>query len=207
MPWSMLLRIRCISGSFNWSITVLSSSVSPPSMAQLDLLMQIARQVMHQPAEAFEGPADGQHADAHRVLAQRRRQPFDLLGDRDHVRVFSAGGDLAQPGLHGDQLAHQIDKLVQLRCGHADARSIGPVFRAASELGAEAIRPRGHGSCGAGAGPRCRFDRQLAFIFDKKKYVAQSLRASPWWSEPSPSGCSIAPGRAPRSAGRRTHRP
>ena len=31
MPWSMLLRIRCTSGSFNWSMTVLSSSVSAPS--------------------------------------------------------------------------------------------------------------------------------------------------------------------------------
>ena len=49
MPWSMLLRIRCISGSFNWSITVLSSSVSAPSIGEFHFLVQIARQVVDQP--------------------------------------------------------------------------------------------------------------------------------------------------------------
>ena len=93
---------------------------------QLDLLMKIAGQVMHQPPEALEGPADGQHADAHRVLAQRRSQPFDLLGDRDHVRIFSAGRNLPEPRLHRYQLPHQVDKLVELRRGNADARSHRP---------------------------------------------------------------------------------
>ena len=48
---------------------------------QFDLLAEIARQVVDQAAEAAEQRADRHHAHAHRGVAQRRGQPFDLLGD------------------------------------------------------------------------------------------------------------------------------
>ncbi len=57
---------------------------------ELDILAQIARQVVHQPAELLEGAANRQHADVHRALAQRRRQPLDLFRDRGHFGIVAA---------------------------------------------------------------------------------------------------------------------
>ena len=48
---------------------------------QLDLFVQFDSQVVNQPAESLERGLERQHADAHRVFPQRRRQPVDRFGD------------------------------------------------------------------------------------------------------------------------------
>ena len=60
---------------------------------QIDLLAEIARQIVDEAAETSEQRADRHHADAHHRVAQRRGQPFDLLG---HALGAAAGrGELA----------------------------------------------------------------------------------------------------------------
>ena len=46
---------------------------------QIDLLAEIAREIVNEAAEAAEQRADRHHADAHHRVAQRGGQAFDLL--------------------------------------------------------------------------------------------------------------------------------
>jgi hypothetical protein len=59
---------------------------------QIDLLAQIARQVVNKAAEPPEQRADRHHADAHHRVAQRRGQTLDLF--RDALGAAAGGGEL-----------------------------------------------------------------------------------------------------------------
>ena len=94
---------------------------------QIDLLAEIAREVVDQPAEAAEQRADRDHADAHGGVAQGGGEPLDLLGDRLDLQVGAGGGELAQPGLGDDQLADPVHQLVEALGRHPQAGGLGLV--------------------------------------------------------------------------------
>ena len=112
---------------------------------QLDILPQIARQVVDQAAEFLKGGANGRHSDVHRVLAQGRGQPFNFFGDRGDLGIVVLGGNLAQTRLHRHQFAHQVHKLVQLGGGHAQAGSVVGLVVDAAASGRGALLEEGRG--------------------------------------------------------------
>ena len=117
----MLFRIRWIRGSLSFSITVLSSSVSPPSVCKDDLLAEPGREIADEALEFAEGGADREHPDAHRVVPELRGEPLHLFGHLDERQIAGPGGQLAQAGLDGHQLPHHVDQAVELGRGDPDA--------------------------------------------------------------------------------------
>ena len=89
---------------------------------EIDLFLQIRREIVNQTAKPFEGGFEGQHTDAHGVFAQCRRQPVDRLGYIQDVDIVAAACDLAQARLHGHQFTDQVDKLIELFSRDADTR-------------------------------------------------------------------------------------
>ena len=138
---------------------------------QIDLFMQFDAEIVNQPAESFEGVAERQHPDTHRVLPQLRRQPVDFLGNGQDVRIVPAGGDLAQAGLHGHQFAHQVDELIQLFGRHANARrDCRPLgCRRCSWQSRLAVAAAGAAARSRIAGSRLNLE--LAVIFDEDEDV------------------------------------
>ncbi len=90
---------------------------------ELDFLVQLDSQIVHQPAESLEGGSERQHADAHRVFAQLAGQPLHCLGDFQDFGILGARRGFAQAGLHRDQLPDQVDQLIQLIGRHANGRA------------------------------------------------------------------------------------
>ena len=88
---------------------------------QLDLLAEIAGEVVHDAPEAPEKRADRHHPDAHRRIAQLKHQPFDLLGNGPDLLIRACSGDLAQARLRDDQLADAVHQLVETLGRHPDA--------------------------------------------------------------------------------------
>ena len=94
---------------------------------QLDLLALLAGQVPHQPGEALEDVADGQHADVHHRLLEHRGDAAHVLYGGHQLAARRASGhrlhqvlaELEQLGAGDDQLAHQVQQVVELREVHA----------------------------------------------------------------------------------------
>jgi len=178
--------MRCISGSPNCSMTVLSSSVSAPSMVSSSFSR--GRAPGRAPAAGtFERAADGHHANVHGAFAQCRSQPFDFLGDGGDLGVIALVRKLAEPRLHRHQLSDQVHKLVQLGRRHAQTRSlVRLVVAAAARRSAAAIfeSPRrllcvrgGQVRVTAGAGSLAAAMLNSTRVFDKMKNIANRLPA------------------------------
>ena len=97
------------------------------SVDHLDVAADIVREVADQAAELAEGRADRHHAHAQAVVAQLGGQALDRLGDADQLRVGPQRGQQRQARLHRDQLADEVDQLVEL--GRADAQRGHPLAR------------------------------------------------------------------------------
>ena len=80
---------------------------------ELDVLVEIAAEIVHQAAEAAEQGADRHHADAHGGVAQARGQAFEFFGDGLEIAVAAGGGDLGQAGLGNDQFADPVHQFVE----------------------------------------------------------------------------------------------
>ena len=95
---------------------------------QLDVLAGLAGEVAHQAREALEDVADGEHADVHDRLLQRGGDGRDLLhrGLQLAARLAAAEllrhllAELLQLGAMDDQLADQVQQVVELGEVHAD---------------------------------------------------------------------------------------
>ena len=87
---------------------------------ELQRLRKVAREIVHEAAEAREQRADGNEADAHGRVAEAVRQAGDFLGHEADRRVAAALGDLRQARLHDDQLADAVHQLVQALGLNAD---------------------------------------------------------------------------------------
>ncbi len=114
-------------------------------------LRQLARQIVHQPAEAVEGALEREHAHAHGVVAQARGQPFHFFGHDAQFAGFRAGRQFAEPRLHHHQLADEIDQPVhpldpyaQADLVAADRPGIAPLVDGALRPGLLEKVPRDH---------------------------------------------------------------
>src|SRR5579871_577900 len=101
---------------------------------ELDLLAELARQVMHEPRESVEREADRQHADLHDALlqlagvARQLRQPLAQLLELAGVAAI---GEARQHRLRDHELADQVDQVVDLGGRDADRARIARRLRRA----------------------------------------------------------------------------
>ena len=89
---------------------------------QFDLLAHLAGDVAHQAREAAEHVVHRHHADGHHGFLQVARVALELLHAVEQAVMqhrIQRGRGLRQHGLGNDQLAHQVDDLVDFL--HADA--------------------------------------------------------------------------------------
>ena len=121
---------------------------------QLDLLALLARQVAHEAGKALEDVPDGKHPDVHDRLLELAAHPGDLVHGLEQlaarlVQHESRGqvlGDLLQLGAVDDQLADQVQQVVELgevHPHHARAdRGVGlrPPLRAAGHGQGQGLR-------------------------------------------------------------------
>ena len=89
---------------------------------ELDLLAELLRQIAHHPRETREHHRHGHHADRHHGFLQIAGVAFELrqtsVQALENHRI-NIGSRLRQHGLRNNQLANQIDQLVNFI--HADA--------------------------------------------------------------------------------------
>jgi len=85
MPWSMLLRMRCMSGSPRRSMTVLSNSGLRALGDKRNLFSQLLGKVPHQALEPAERRSDRHHADAHCFITEISGQPLHLFGNGNEL--------------------------------------------------------------------------------------------------------------------------
>ena len=94
---------------------------------QLDLLAEPLAEIAHQPREAVEHEADGQHAHAHDALLQRAHVAFELrerAAQFAGLAAFERRGKLAQHRLRDHKLADRIQQLVDLLDADADRSAV-----------------------------------------------------------------------------------
>ena len=142
---------------------------------QVHLLVQIDPEIVNQPAEPFEGGFERQHADAHRVFAERRRQAVDGFGYIPDVRIVPGAGDLAETCLHGHQFAHEVNQLIQLVGRNANARPGSRTGRQAPVLDVQPGRQYRRRT-GFRRLVRHAFDGELAIVLDEHEDIAYGLR-------------------------------
>ena len=218
MPWSTLLRIMWTRGSPISSMMALSTRVPSPSRISSISLPWLLREVAHQAGEALEHGPDGQHPDVHDRL-------LELGGDAGHV--LHGGDQLAGPLVPGqalrrlpaellqlgavdDELAHQVQQVVELgevHAHHAGAR--GHVLgcrplREAARRRRSGRRSQRRGAaaaagaaCAAGRPPRPPASRAV-----QGRASPAPGRASPF---PLVAACSTASRRALAPANRRSN--
>src|SRR6266567_6625285 len=86
---------------------------------ELDVLAELAGQIVYEAIEAVERFADRYHAQLQGAIAHGLDQPRQRAGGLEHVAVGSPLGDDAGAGAGDDKLAHEVDQLVELVCAHA----------------------------------------------------------------------------------------
>ena len=184
MPWSQLLRMRWTSGSPSRSMTVLSSSVSAPSVTRSISLPSSAERSCTSRLNRLKVVPMGTHADVQGRVAQLGGEALHVLGDRQQVGGLEPRGDLRQPGLGDDQLAHQVHQPVELGRPHAEGGAgldgrclpgLGPARR--GPLRGRPGHGRGGRLTGAGRGIAERLHRELAPVLDEDEDVADRLGA------------------------------
>jgi len=84
IPWSALLRTRCVSGSMIFSISPYPVRWSRRP-AQLDLLVKLGSQIADHPGEAIEHERHGDHPDRHHRLLQVTRIALQIGRSRPAV--------------------------------------------------------------------------------------------------------------------------
>ena len=87
---------------------------------KIDLFAEFSGQVADQTPVTGEGGLDREHAEAHRVVAQKARQPFGLFGDMGDFDVAGLGGKTGEAGLRRGEFADNVDELIELGGGNAE---------------------------------------------------------------------------------------
>src|SRR6266700_4596247 len=86
---------------------------------ELDVLAELAGQIVYEAIEAVERFADRHHAQLQGAVAHGLDQPRQRAGGLDHVAVGGPLGDDAGAGAGDDELAYEVDQLVELVGAHA----------------------------------------------------------------------------------------
>ena len=81
--------------------------------AQLDLLVELHRQVAHEPREAQEDRLDRDHADLHDHLLERVRRAREVLHGLRQARHVGLGDEALHLRAVEHELAHEVHELVQ----------------------------------------------------------------------------------------------
>ena len=140
---------------------------------ELDLLALLAGEVAHQPREALEDVADGQHPHVHDRLLQLRRDARHLADGLEQLRpraghhVGDLAGQLVELRAVDDQLADQVQQVVELgevdphhaRAGGGERprRRTSSPSRAGAASGRAARRRRRRGPSRSRSAPRAAF--------------------------------------------------
>ena len=145
---------------------------------QFHVLVELGGQVTHQPREATEYIVHGYHADRHHRFLQIPRIALQQAHAVDHGTVSHAvqfAGGLVEHRLGDDQLADQVDDLVDLVHRHAYRRRL-----ATGCLGLRlATRRLGRRILGRRAGGHCRLgDSRRRSGLTGRRTIATALLSS-----------------------------
>ena len=124
MPWSTALRTRWVSGSLTASSSVLSSSVSLPSISRRTCLAALDAEVADDAGQLRPDVVDRLHARLHDALLQLAGDEVEPLRGADQVGVVGAADVLDDLVAGQHQLADQVHQLVEQVDVHAD-RAVG----------------------------------------------------------------------------------
>ena len=150
---------------------------------ELDILAQIARQIVDQPAEFLEGARIGSMRMF--IELSRKAEVNRSISSETAAKSGSSlrDGDLAESCLNRNQFAHQVDELVELDGRDPQARRVvRVVVAAAASRGRSLLLKRRAPLCRLRAQPlsdvvgEAAFNRQLATVFHKDEDIADRFR-------------------------------
>ena len=179
MPWSQLLRTRWVSGSVIFSTRPLSSSVASPCVTSSTFLPSLAARSRSMRGKRLKTidigimRIDITDSCRSRVLRSRSARPAASCWCSAGVDALAV---LRQHGLRDDELADQVDQLVDLLDRHAQRRRLraaaaacrraraGAAARAASGLAAAGAVAAAVAGGSAGGRARCVVEEAVAGV-------------------------------------------